>query len=342
MQQAVGEVSRPDVQQAFWCRRPVCARRGVCSCYLSWSSKPMAHLVVATRRLTAVVGEAPLAEAIAFAAERLAELTASEQTAARYRQLWGRFGNFASANKIRTVGEVGRPLVESFVRARRPDGRRPKPKTERLRIASIRRLFQIFRQYGLATGDPTMDLVQPQGPAIVARSLTPDEIDHCRSASLNTMTSTRQPTVWALAEVGGTTSEIPAVLPENLDLGAQRIWLPGSTKTDPRWARLSPWAAAQISRRLAAIGDAVGPIAYDGKGSAASRQASTCVTLRRILNRAGLAGDPSVRPASIRAWLGRQVLSESGAIDEVARRLGLRSLDQAAALVGWDWRGQDV
>src|SRR5438045_1421420 len=141
MQQALGEASRPEVQQAFWCRRPICARRGVCSCYLGWSAKPLVHLVVVTRQLSAVVGEAPLAEAIAFAAERFSERAGSEQTAARYRQLWGRFGGFAAANKVKTVGQVERPLVESFVRARRPDGRLPKPKTERLRIASVRRLF---------------------------------------------------------------------------------------------------------------------------------------------------------------------------------------------------------
>jgi integrase/recombinase XerC len=57
-----------------------------------------------------------------------------------------------------------------------------------------------------------------------------------------------------------------------------------------------------------------------------------------ILRRAGLADDAQVRPRSITAWLGRSVFDETGSIDVVAQRLGLRSLDRAAALIGWEWR----
>jgi integrase/recombinase XerC len=56
-----------------------------------------------------------------------------------------------------------------------------------------------------------------------------------------------------------------------------------------------------------------------------------------VLRRAGLASEPDVRPVSVPAWVGVQVLAETGRIDEVARRLGVRSLDRAAALIGWDW-----
>jgi hypothetical protein len=40
------------------------------------------------------------------------------------------------------------------------------------------------------------------------------------------------------------------------------------------------------------------------------------------------------------AWAGRQILAEKGRIEVVARRLGMASLDRAAALIGFDWRDQ--
>ena len=40
---------------------------------------------------------------------------------------------------------------------------------------------------------------------------------------------------------------------------------------------------------------------------------------------------------SIAAWAGRKVLEETARIDEVARRLGMASLDRAARFIEWDW-----
>ena len=57
-----------------------------------------------------------------------------------------------------------------------------------------------------------------------------------------------------------------------------------------------------------------------------------------VLARAGLAAEPDVRPLSVVAWAGRQILDETGRIDDVARRLGMRSLDRAAQLIGFDWQ----
>ncbi len=77
---------------------------------------------------------------------------------------------------------------------------------------------------------------------------------------------------------------------------------------------------------------------YRGDGSAASRQASACMVIGEVLTRAGLAGEPDVRPLSVAAWAGRTIFDETGRIDEVARRLGMRSLDRAARLIGFDWQ----
>ena len=50
----------------------------------------------------------------------------------------------------------------------------------------------------------------------------------------------------------------------------------------------------------------------------------------------------SVSP-SVAAWAGATAFRQGAQIDEVARMLGVRSLDQAARLIGWDWdREEDV
>ena len=56
----------------------------------------------------------------------------------------------------------------------------------------------------------------------------------------------------------------------------------------------------------------------------------------------GLAGEPDVRPMSVAAWAGSRVFRERGRIDAVAHALGMRSLDRAAALIGWDWQAHPV
>lgn len=67
-------------------------------------------------------------------------------------------------------------------------------------------------------------------------------------------------------------------------------------------------------------------------------QASISGAVGAILQRAGLHQESDVRPRSVTAWAGQRVFDETGRIEDVARRLGLRSLDRAAALIGWEWR----
>ena len=64
--------------------------------------------------------------------------------------------------------------------------------------------------------------------------------------------------------------------------------------------------------------------------------------LRETLVRAGLSGEPDVGPGSLAAWAGRRVMRETGRIEAVAVALGVRSLDRAALIIGWDWRARAV
>jgi len=127
-----------------------------------------------------------------------------------------------------------------------------------------------------------------------------------------------------------------------VNLDDARVWIAGSTKTDPRWGQLTEWGAETLARRIAMLGASpAAPLVYEGSGSGESRQASACTAISETLRRAGLAGEPDVRPVSVAAWAGARVFEQTGQIETVARALGMRSLDRAARLIAWDWTAPD-
>jgi len=82
-------------------------------------------------------------------------------------------------------------------------------------------------------------------------------------------------------------------------------------------------------------------LTYRGSENLESRRAHSSQAIRETLQRAGLTGDPYVRPASLAGWAGRQVLCTTDRIEIAARALGMRSLDGAARFIGWDWNVTD-
>src|SRR5438128_8843241 len=193
------------------------------------------------------------------------------------------------------------------------------------------------------SGDPTQDLVLPPRSCLPVRPLTDDEIVVCRSFSLQTLTATRQPAAWALAEATARTSEIPHIVVSDLDFMNRRVWIHGSSKAEARWGFLSDWGATQLARRIGSLKNVAvedPAVAYEGRGSEESAQASSCIAIAETLMRAGIGREPDVRPGSVVAWAGRRVFEETASIEEVARRLGIRSLDRAARFIGWGWAAE--
>ncbi len=111
----------------------------------------------------------------------------------------------------------------------------------------------------------------------------------------------------------------------------------GSAKTEPRIATLTDWGTQVLARRLDLVGPTDRSLTYEGKGSAVSMQASSSMAIARILNEAGLRGDLSVKPESVRAWAGHRIWVETGRIESAATALGCRSLDTTARIVGYQW-----
>lgn len=102
--------------------------------------------------------------------------------------------------------------------------------------------------------------------------------------------------------------------------------------------RLTPWGAKQIARRLEAIAGSGDPVLAWQDGELRARPGTISKAIEDTLVRAGLGSEPGVRPLSVVGWVGATVLEETGRIDAAALRMGMRSLDRAARIIGWDWR----
>jgi integrase/recombinase XerC len=103
---------------------------------------------------------------------------------------------------------------------------------------------------------------------------------------------------------------------------------------------LTEWGCKQLARHVERL-NRKGPdalLVYDGARDDKVAQISSCIAISDVLRMSGLAKEPDVRPHSVVAWAGRRVLSETSHIEAVAKALGTRSLDRAAALIGWEWR----
>ncbi len=138
------------------------------------------------------------------------------------------------------------------------------------------------------------------------------------------------------------TAELPHIRITDIDLENQQVLIHGSPRTVQRRGSLSDWGTTQLRRRITELHargtDDSAFVIYEGEGSAQSRQASACLAISDTLAAAGYVGERDVRPLSIAAWRGAQVLAETGRIEDARLALGVRSLDRAARLIGFDWQ----
>ena len=288
-----------------------------------------------------VVEPAPtlgLDDAVNLVCEQLDAVALAVQTRRALIKVWARFARFGIRSGVRCIADVDAGLVERFVHAS-ADGLAPSVAAMHWRRSALRMLFRLWRSRGLVDRDPTLDLALPPRSLLATRALSDDEVELCRWVSLDPPTETVFAAVWALAEAGASSGEIPHVLVRDVRVAEHWVRLSGSTKAEARNALLTQWSSKQLARRAATLDhDLSACVAYPGRGTVESGQAWVSGTISKILHRAGLADDAQVRPRSITAWVGRRIFDETRSIDIVAQRLGLRSLDRAAALIGWDWR----
>lgn len=262
----------------------------------------------------------------------------SRQSLIRFVELIDQFArHLERVHRIESLTDVTSQVAAAFIESESVSGS-PTLSVRHLRRTAIRMLFRVSRDLGLAHGDPTLDLKLPPRERGAFRALTSDEVALCRLVSVATLEETRLPAAWALAEATARTSELSEITSADVDLERGRVWLRGGTFIEPRWGTLSYWGRGWVARRVRALDDAARPLTYDGNGSAQSRQAAACLSIASTLARAGLGDEAGVRPLSLTARSGQRLLEQTGRIELVALRLGMRSLDRTARLIGLDWQ----
>lgn len=257
-------------------------------------------------------------------------------TVARIAPVVSRFAEFAEGHGVKHLRQISTDVSAAFIRSRLDSGLAPTPATMHDRRSSLRLVFRVGRELGLIDGDPTLDLSLPPRSSQRTRPLTSDEVELGRDVALWNLASRRMASAWALAEATARGAELSTASVKDLDLEAGTVWLHGGKRTADRWGSLSNWGIKVLRGRLNEIG-ANDSIVYAGQGSGISGQVSTCSAISAILIRAGLAGEPDVRPSSVAAWAARSSFDRGDDIHKVARMLGVPSLDQAAQIIGWDW-----
>ncbi|MGA5205192.1 site-specific integrase [Streptomyces variegatus] len=274
----------------------------------------------------------------------------SPQTNRSFGQLLERYQRYAQARGVVLLDDVTVDFAEDFVFAqgRTRHGRigESATATQHQRRAVLRSFYRTLRELGLTDADPTRDMVLPERARTLIRPLAEDEVVALRHAAEYVTRPSRHAAAAALALSGGHTGEIGHIRIRDLDQSAEAVWMHGSTRTDARWCPLDPWALRILLSRAAFVArQQRTPEAVSNARLAVSSapapdeqlQARACVALSDLIRRIGLGADPRVKPASLTAYAAVRIFDEAGKIEDVARGLGLRSLDRAADLVGYDW-----
>jgi integrase/recombinase XerC len=295
-------------------------------------------------RIAVAVSDPNLSEVIALVTSDLCRWhDLDEQATRRTLVEIGRFTTFLTASGIDRIGDVEPQSCVDFIdqAIETRDGRwaQPSVSTRHVRRCAIRVLFRSARSLNLADGDPTLDIRLPPRSKRTTRPLSDDEVALGRVWAVPTIAPTRHAAAWALAEATATTSEIAEARIGDVDLVSGTVFLHGNARVrNPRQGHLTAWGLRAIEARINDLpGPKDQPLVSGATRTRNARQASVCSAVSEVLELAGLSRELGVKPASLPAWGGRRVFEETGQIQEAARALGVRSLDRAAEIIGWDW-----
>lgn len=273
-----------------------------------------------------------------------------------------RFAVYAARQGVVRVADITTLVCQAYCDARNARGKRgahaetaglpAAVSTRNSRLTMLRAFFTACRLLGLDDRDPTVGVVvPPREKSRAFRPLTDAEYALCQRRSRKTSKETRLPAAVALAGRGATTAELPAIRVRDLHLDAAKVWLHGGgTRTQARWADLDPWGVDALTRRVDDLASTRPPellqdtlLVYTPLGRdvvANHRQSAASTTMLTVLQHAGLDRKPGVRPmsfvdrAAVVAW------EETGRLEAVAARLGMRSLDAVADMLRRDWRAE--
>jgi len=239
------------------------------------------------------------------------------------------------------VRVVGRSEALNFVHspAARKDGAlvasKPSGATKRNRRAALDHFFEALIPLGVTERHPLTGATFPREPGVSPLPLADAQVRKGRLHSEAFFGDLRGPAAWAFAEGSATTSELPLIVRADVDLERGRFWCPGGPRASARWCLLTDWGVEKVDALLGSLPAGFdGPLLYSGSAGSVSAQAVACDLIHETLKRAGLGGDPRIRPSSLRGWCGAGIYAVTGDLTVVAHRLGLADLDACATLIG--------
>lgn len=271
----------------------------------------------------------------------------ADQSLTRFTEICTRFTRFAANHDVAFLHDMTPELVSRFVTAklRTKTGGvvAPAAATQYLRLITIRAFFRTVIRLSLAVHDPTINLTTGGRGDRLYRPIDAMEAEAIQFFSEHGR-PTRHAVTVALLLAGGRSNEVGWITAADVDPEAATVTVDGREKFKSRVLPLDPWSMRVIRERTGYLTDlssrtdpAAVVLCTGSTASDAHRQASVGMTVKDVLRRSGIDADPAVKPRSLTAFAARQVFDGTGRIEDAARRIGSRSLDATAALIGFDW-----
>lgn len=268
------------------------------------------------------------------------------------------YTKYVQANGCTHVADVTSEVLWEWVSAPptgRNAGKYPTQNMMRFRRSVAVALYMTWFRLGITERNLGSTLPMLRAQARYVAALTPEQIEKVKDyADYDTDVSkfesgySQTPACLALVLLGAQSGEVSAVRVCDVDLVEQTVYLHGGgTRYSPRTVPIDDgWAWEALAARLAYLNRRYPDepnltIAYKQRNLETGfkdRAAATSRTLGTLLHKAGVYTPGRTRVASINEYVALRVFAETGRVEAVAARLGMRSLDAAAHLVGYDWR----
>ena len=262
-----------------------------------------------------------------------------------------RLVKFATVHGAPLVCDLSTNLLLDWTNAANAYTGEPVPDTTRYaRQAVASAFFHTCFRLGITDQNPAQALPARKSRDRYVHPFTPEQIDRLKGQAASRHKETKGPAALALVLLGCSSGEVGAITARDVHLAAMLVNANGGgDRYTQRWLPIDdPWCFDQLAARLRALADKYPDdwqdryVAYDpqpGKDDNPRRRAAaTSMTVGKIIERAGLKVNGVTRVASITEYVARRVFLATGKVEAVAARLGLRKLDDAAHLCGYDWQ----
>lgn len=279
----------------------------------------------------------------------------STPTLKRYEHNLNQFVTYTRAIGVEVLADCDPGVCADWVHAR-PVGKmwsanttgQPAYGTQANRRTSLINFFATCHHLGLWDENPAEKVTTHGRANTRTRPLTEVEAARLMDRAAYQARENKMPATVALALAGATVTEIAQVEPIDVYLAEQVVWLPGLGRRNlARWVPLDEWQADALASRINYLthrnGSNITGFSLVHRGRVADQDPTkfamtTNQMLVRALGKAGLGVDQGVRPSSIHEYVANRVYAETGSMEAVAVRCGLRSIDAAARLVTVNWR----